>query len=65
VTLIATGVQQEEHVELVRNLAERIQRAGGRMNRLIGDLVGITSIEAGALAVTLEVADPTHVLEEA
>jgi signal transduction histidine kinase len=35
------------------------------MNRLIGDLVDVASIEAGALAVTREVGDPTTVVTEA
>jgi len=35
------------------------------MNRLIGDLVDIASIEAGVLAVTLEAGDPAHVVTEA
>ncbi len=35
------------------------------MNRLIGDLVDVASIEAGTLAVTCEVGDPAHVVEEA
>lgn len=45
--------------------ARRIQRSAGRMNRLIGDLVDIASIEAGRLAVTREPGDPTHVINEA
>jgi signal transduction histidine kinase len=45
--------------------ARRIQRAGGRMNRLIGDLLDVASIEAGALAVTLEPCDPAEVVTEA
>ena len=38
---------------------------GARMNRLIGDLVDVASIEAGRLAVTREVGDPAHVVTEA
>jgi signal transduction histidine kinase len=34
-----------------RALAERIRRYGARMNRLIGDLVDVSSIDAGKLAV--------------
>jgi signal transduction histidine kinase len=45
--------------------ARRIQRSGARMNRLIGDLVDVASIEAGALAVTRELGDPTGVVMEA
>ena len=41
------------------------QRSATRMNRLIGDLVDVASIEAGRLAVTREIADPTQVVTEA
>ena len=45
--------------------ARRIQRAVARMNRLIGDLVDVASIEAGMLAVTREVSDLTQIANEA
>jgi signal transduction histidine kinase len=45
--------------------AQRIQRSGARMNRLLGDLVDIASIQAGVLTVTREVGDPAHVVAEA
>jgi signal transduction histidine kinase len=45
--------------------AQHIQRSGARMNRLIGDLVDVASIEAGVLAVAREPGDPTHVIAEA
>lgn len=48
-----------------RTHAQRIQRAGARMNRLIGDLVDVASIEAGVLAVTREVSDPIQIVQEA
>jgi signal transduction histidine kinase len=63
--LIAKGVSRENHLEEVRQNAQRLQRLGARMNRLIGDLVDVASIEAGILAVTREVGDPTHVVTEA
>lgn len=63
--LITNDVATENHVEKVRLHAERIQRSGARMNRLIGDLVDVASIEAGALRVTREVGDPTRVVTEA
>jgi signal transduction histidine kinase len=63
--LIAKRVSLENHVEEVLTWAQRIQRSGARMNRLIGDLVDVASIEAGVLAVTREVGDPTHVVAEA
>ena len=42
--------------------AERFQRSGTRMNRLIGDLIDLASIEVGRLTVTREVADPTPIV---
>ena len=49
----------------VRVYARRIQRSGARMDRLVGDLVDLASIEAGVLAVTREQADPAQVAAEA
>jgi signal transduction histidine kinase len=45
--------------------ARRISRSGVRMERLIGDLVDVASIAAGALAVTRELGDLTSVIVEA
>ncbi|HEX2675779.1 MAG TPA: HAMP domain-containing sensor histidine kinase, partial [Polyangiales bacterium] len=45
--------------------AQRIQRGSARMSRLIGDLIDVASIEAGALAVTREVTDIADVVTEA
>jgi signal transduction histidine kinase len=44
---------------------ERIQRYAARMNRLIGDLVDVTSIDAGKLAVSPAPGNATALLEEA
>ena len=63
--LIEKGALQTDLVEQVVTHARRIQRSGARMNRLIGDLVDVASIEAGVLAVTREVGDPTTVVTEA
>jgi signal transduction histidine kinase len=63
--MIIKAVTQENHAAQVLQHAQRIQRAGARMDRLIGDLVDVASIEAGMLAVTREVADPAHVVTEA
>jgi signal transduction histidine kinase len=63
--LIEQGAVQADLVSQVVTHARRIQRAGARMNRLIGDLVDVASIEAGALAVTREVGDPATVVTEA
>lgn len=64
-TLIEEGVARESPVEPVRVSAQRIRRAGARMSRLIGDLIDVASIEAGRLAVSREVGDPTPVVTEA
>lgn len=63
--LIAQLALQVDHAEQIRKHAQRIERAGARMDRLIGDLIDVTSIEAGALTVTPEVVDPTAVVAEA
>ena len=62
---ITKAESQENYKERVVMYAQRIQRSGARMNRLIGDLVDVASIEAGALAVTREVGDPAEVVTEA
>jgi signal transduction histidine kinase len=51
--------------EKIVSHAQRIQRSGARMNRLIGDLVDLASIAAGSLAVIREVGDPTPIVTEA
>jgi signal transduction histidine kinase len=63
--LITNDVAQEDHTARVLAHAHRIQRSGSRMNRLIGDLVDLASIHAGALAVTREAGDPAAVVHEA
>ncbi len=63
--LIEKRVSRADHVEDVLRYSRNIQRSGARMNRLIGDLVDIASIDAGRLAVAREVSDPTHVVMEA
>ena len=63
--LIEKGASQKDLVDQVVTHARRIQRAGARMNRLIGDLVDLASIEAGVLTVTREVGDPATVAIEA
>jgi signal transduction histidine kinase len=63
--LIAEAVQRADHVEQVCKHAQRIERASARMDRLIGDLVDVSGIEAGALSVTRELVDPSEVVSEA
>jgi signal transduction histidine kinase len=63
--LIEQRAAEPNRADEVATHARRIQRAGGRMSRLIGDLVDVASIEAGALAVTRDLGDPTQVVTEA
>jgi hypothetical protein len=46
-----------EHREQVIKSAQRIRRGGPRMSRLVGDLLDVASIEAGALAVAASCKD--------
>ena len=64
-TLIAQEASEDARLGQVLSHARRIQRSGGRMNRLIGDLVDVAGIEAGMLAVTREVGDLAQVVKEA
>jgi signal transduction histidine kinase len=63
--LIEKEVALENHVERVTAHARRVQRSGGRMRRLVGDLVDVASIEAGMLAVTRMAGNPADVVTEA
>jgi len=63
--LIGEEASREHRAEQVCAHVQRIQRSASRMNRLIGDLVDVASIEAGRLAVTREIVDPAHVVTEA
>jgi signal transduction histidine kinase len=63
--VIEKAGSQPNHADIIQKCAQRIQRSGGRMNRLIGDLLDVASIEAGALAVNCEVGNPGDVVVEA
>lgn len=62
----ATLISQSHETlpDKIRMHGRRIQRSGARMNRLIGDLVDVASIEAGVLTVAQEVGDPAEVVQE-
>jgi signal transduction histidine kinase len=62
--LIKEASDDEAGHQTIRR-AEVIQRHSLRMNRLIGDLVDIASIEARRLTVVAEPSDPLRVLKEA
>jgi signal transduction histidine kinase len=65
VGLIETEALGENQPAKIVSHTRRIQRSGGRMNRLIGDLLDLASIHAGVLGVTRELADPSLLLREA
>lgn len=64
-SLIVKSLAPHAHQAEVLSHAQRIQRSGARMNRLIGDLVDVASMHTGRLAVTRELGDPTQVATEA
>lgn len=55
----------DESGRRTRQAAERIQRFVARMDRLVGDLIDIASIEAGRLALTLRDDNAGELLREA
>ncbi len=61
----AALIEKAPNPDAATTYARRIGRSGVRMERLIGDLVDVASIAAGALAVTREPADLTPVIVEA
>jgi signal transduction histidine kinase len=63
--LICEESARGESSQATARHAKRIQSSSARMNRLIGDLVDVASIEAGALAVTREAGDLAQVVAEA
>ena len=58
------GILITEGAKQVGEAGKRIQRYAARMNRLIGDLLDVVSIDAGNLACTLERRDPTTLIAE-
>jgi len=63
--MIETRARQGPGSDQMVTHAQRIQRAGGRMHRLIGDLVDVVSIEAGMLAAIRTPGDPALIVREA
>jgi signal transduction histidine kinase len=63
-TLIADDATEDERGQKTRLGVERIQRSAGRMARLLGDLVDISSIDAGKLAVVPVALDATKIVLE-
>jgi signal transduction histidine kinase len=65
VELLAPAFGDEEPDPQVSGAANRIRRYVARMNRLIGDLVDVTSIDAGKLAMVPVEADAAAAVAEA
>ena len=63
-TLIVKEAEQKEPADSILRRAEGIRRVTARMNRLIGDLVDIASIEAGKLRVTPKPGDAAPLARE-
>ena len=63
--LLSKTAPEDDAGNETRVVTGRIQRYAARMNRLIGDLLDVSSIDAGRLALARERADATLLLAEA
>jgi signal transduction histidine kinase len=63
-TMIEKAHLTKSPAETIRRNAQSIARWSARMNRLVGDLLDVASIEAGALAVSREPGNPADVVLE-
>jgi signal transduction histidine kinase len=63
--LIAMEASPENPLTQVLMHVKRIERAGTRMERLIGDLIDVAGLDSGLLALTRDVGDPAQVVTEA
>lgn len=64
-TLLSTRAPEGEEGRQTREETARIQRYAARMNRLVGDLVDVASMDAGKLAVTTSRGDGAALVDEA
>lgn len=64
-SVVADGAPADDPGAATLAAMRRIQRAAGRMTRLIGDLVDVASIEAGKLAMVPVAADGADLVVEA
>jgi signal transduction histidine kinase len=64
VALLMRGAAEDEAGRRTVQAAEKIQRFTARMNRLIGDLVDVASMEEGQLRVSPETQDATALVRE-
>jgi signal transduction histidine kinase len=63
--LLSSAARDDDEGKQTRAVTARIQRYAARMNRLVGDLVDIASIDAGKLAMTLQRGDVVALVMEA
>jgi signal transduction histidine kinase len=63
--LLARLTATDEQRTQIVTATTRIHRYAARMNRLVGDLVDVASIDAGKLAMTMEPGDATALMAEA
>lgn len=63
--VLAKKAAESKDGEHVRHGTDRIERYAARMNRLIGDLVDVASIDAGVLAMTRTTGDAGKLVAEA
>lgn len=62
--LLSEGAADSDEGRRTIEASARIQRYAARMNRLIGDLVDVASIDAGKLSVSLQRGDTSAVIDE-
>jgi signal transduction histidine kinase len=63
--LLGDAAEEDEKGQKIRLGTERIKRSSARMNRLIGDLLDVVSLDAGRLAITPTPGDLVEVVTEA
>jgi signal transduction histidine kinase len=63
--LLSRLTTADEHRKMVVAATARIQRYAARMNRLVGDLVDVASMDAGKLAMTTAPEDAVALMAEA
>jgi signal transduction histidine kinase len=63
-TVLARRASQDEEGKKTLEETRRIERYAARMNRLIGDLVDVASIDAGKLAITSAIQDAAALIAE-
>ncbi len=63
--MLVTRATADSDGATTKGYAERIQRGAARMNRLVGDLLDVVSLEAGKLRITPVAQDAAGVAKEA